>query len=125
MESTTDTTRKLILALEGVAIVTALVLILVDYKLKNDLVDLYKKMEAALADGRQIFGPQFAPGIDTSSLRASPMVRPTSPVETGAGGEADNRNGKAGPASRRGTPANRKGRNRDITIPEPDKPLRS
>lgn len=125
METTTDKTRRLILALEGVAIVTALVLILVDYKLKNDLVDLYKKMEAALADGRAIFGPEFAPGIDTSSLRASAMVRPDSPVETGAGNKASSRNGAAKPATRRGTSPVGQGRDRDNPVPESDKPLRS
>lgn len=121
MEPTTDTTRRLILALEGVAIVTALILILVDYKLKNDLVELYKKMEAALIDGRQIFGPDFAPGIDPSALRGGDMVRATPPMETGPADKQDHANGQGKPAARKRTSPVSQRRDRDSPVPKPDK----
>lgn len=117
----TDKTRKLVLALEGIAIVTALILILVDYKLKNDLVELYQKMEAALADGRQIFGPDFAPGIDPSALHRRPVVRPAPTVETATADKPDTQNGQGKPAPRKRAPADSSGRNRDSTVPKPDK----
>lgn len=122
----TDKTRRLILALEGIAILTALVLILVDYKLKNDLVDLYKKMEVALENGRKLMGPEFATDIDTSRLRAGPMVdnaptletpdypSPNFPVEPNGEGP--------GPTAKR-SPAKRSGRNGNQAVPESDKPV--
>jgi hypothetical protein len=121
METTTDTTRKLLLALETVAIVTALILILVDYKLKNDLVELYKKMEAALIDGRQIFGPDFAAGIDPGAIRGGDMVRATPPVEKRPADKPGNANGQAKPAARKRTPPVSQRRDRNSTVPKPDK----
>jgi hypothetical protein len=112
------------LILEAVAIVTALLLILVDYKLKNDLMDLYKKMERALADGRQILGSEFGSGIDTSSLRASPLVRDAAPVETGNDGYTYNANSKPEPSGRKTEPK-RTRRDGYTEIPKPDKQVGS
>lgn len=104
---------------------TALVLILVDYKLKNDLVDLYKKMEKALADGQRILGTDFGSGIDIGGVRSGNMVRPTAPMETPTVPNLANPNGKPPAATGKPNPANRARRNRDNAISEPDKPLRS
>ena len=125
METTTDKTRRLILALEGIAIVTALVLILVDYKLKNDLVDLYKKMEKALADGQRILSADFGAGIDLGSVRSGNMVRTATPMETTTVSDLGDSNGKPPAATGKPNPANRARRDRNNPVPKPDKPLRS
>lgn len=117
---TTDKTRKLVLILEGVAIVTALVLILVDYKLKNDLMDLYRKMEKALENGRKILGPEFGAGIDTGRLPTRAMARDAATVETrnpfGTAVEYD----QPETATGNGAPK-RQGRNGYTEVPKPDK----
>lgn len=119
-----DKTRKLIVILEGIAIVTALVLILVDYKLKNDLVDLYKKMERALADGQKLFGPEFASDIDIASLRTGDMVGNAATVETANGSGPPIGMGQSSPAeTARRTPAKRNRGNRNPPVPEPDKQM--
>jgi hypothetical protein len=107
------------LILEAIAITTALILILVDYKLKNDLVALYKKMEVALDDGRKLFGESFGAGIDTSGLQRSPVVDNTAWLETPIVRDTPAGNGQAARDSK--PSAKRSGRNRDTQISEPDK----
>lgn len=112
--------------LEGLAIVTALVLILVDYKLKNDLVDLFKRMEAALEDGRKLLGPQFAANVDLDSVRPGNMVGNASPVETSASNGSAEGLGlthKTAPPKRETTVRAR--RTRGTPVPRPDNPVGS
>ncbi len=92
-----DKSRRLLLALEGLALLVATVLILVDYKLKNDLVDLYKKMEGTLERGRQFMGQDTISVADTADVRSGNMVDDGPLLETPA-----NRNESNGssPASR-------------------------
>jgi len=120
----TDKTRKLILALEGVAIITALVLILVDYKLKNDLIDLYRKMERALADGQKILGSEFGSNIDIGGLRAGLLVDNAPTVEAANGTGPTGIVGQNGQAktARRATPK-RSGRVGNPPFSESDKPV--
>lgn len=113
--------QRLLLALEGLALITAALLILIDYKLKNDLVVLFGKLEGALEDGRKLFGPEFGSGVDIAGVRTGDMASVHAPVEKAAA------NGTAAPARRRGaakagsgTAANRSGGNRSAPVPGPD-----
>jgi hypothetical protein len=124
METNSAKTARLVLILEAIAITTALILILVDYKLKNDLVVLYKKMEAALENGRKLFGESFGAGIDTSGLQHGPMVDNSTWLETPIVRNPDNANGQAAAADYK-PPANRNRGNRNPQVPKPDKPVGS
>jgi hypothetical protein len=119
METNSAKTARLVLILEAIAITTALILILVDYKLKNDLVALYKKMEVALEDGRKLFGESFGAGIDTSSLQRGSVVDDTAWLETPIVRDTPAGNGQAARDSK--PPAQRSGRNRNTQVPKPDK----
>lgn len=113
-----DKTRKLVLILEGIAIITATVLILVDYKLKNDLMDLYVKMERALKNGETI----YSAGIDPGLLRPGNMVRDAATVETRAANGTIHADSKPGPRGKRPSPERNRG-NGNTTIPKPDNPV--
>lgn len=119
MPDTSKTTR-LVLILEGVALATALVLILVDYKLKNDLIALYRKMEGAISEAREYLGENFGAGIDTSGLPGGTLVRDGTPVETAASPSVAEGNGKA-PRARKSQAANRGRGNRTSPVQEPSK----
>jgi len=119
----TSKTQRLVLILEGLALVTALILILVDYKLKNDLVALYQKMEQTLEDGKQIFGENASNALDSMRLPSRAMVGDDASVETSDSPVMDNPNGQS-PANKR-TPSNRRGRAGGTEIPKSDKPLGS
>ena len=118
----TSKTNRLVLILEGVALLTALVLILVDYKLKNDLVALYRKMETSIAEARQYLGENFGAGIDTGNLPGSSLVRDATPVETAAHTNPGEANGKAPRAPKTAAPVSSRGK-RSQTLSEPDKPV--
>jgi hypothetical protein len=115
----TGKTQRLILALETLAILTAAVLILVDYKLKNDLVDLYRKMEATLKHGESLFGENAATPLDSMRVRPGSLVDNRATVETGPGDNVAAQNGQ--PKTRRAQPANRDRRTRDKAVSDPDK----
>ena len=122
METNSAKTARLVLILEAIAITTALILILVDYKLKNDLVTLYKKMEVALENGRKLLGESFGSGIDTSGLQRSSVVDDTTWLETPVVRKQSNADDQAANSNR---PANRNGRNRNPQVPKPDKQVGS
>jgi hypothetical protein len=113
--------ERLVLILEGIALLTALILILVDYKLKNDLVELYGKMEVALERGQKLFGENANPGSNSLRVPDSPMVDNVSRLETSDSPSVAGSNGKP---KARGTAATRRsGRAGDKAISRTDKPL--
>lgn len=110
--------RKLVVVLEGIALLTALILILVDYKLKNDLVALYQKMEATLENGKKLFGESYFADFDSSGLRTGSVVDHGSTMEATASASSTNTNGK-NEASARPTPK-RSRRAGGSEVPRPD-----
>jgi hypothetical protein len=118
-----ERTRKLVLILEGLAIGVAVVLILVDYKLKNDLVDLYKKMEGTLERGRQSFGETASTADSPSGVHTGSLVDNVARLETSAYAGASNGDSPAKANSR--TPADRRKRIGDPQIPESGKQMGS
>lgn len=115
--------QRLVLALQGIALVTALVLILVDYKLKNDLVDLYKKMEDALARGQKLFGQNVDTGSDTGDVRSSHLVGAGSGLETPASPSVAEQNGQ--PETNGRASAKRSRRAGDKAVSDADKQVGS
>lgn len=107
------------LILEGLALAVATVLILVDYKLKNDLVELYKKMEGTLADGKQFFSENSPAPVDNAGLRDGPRAGDAARLEKATVASTGNGNGST--AAIGNTPAKRNGRTRNTQIPESDK----
>lgn len=113
--------ERLVLILEGVALITALILILVDYKLKGDLTELYAKMEAALERGQKLFAENSDTGNDPVRLRTGDMVGNVSPLETSASNGVAGQNGQ--PKARRTSAAKRSRGNGNTAVSQPDKPL--
>jgi hypothetical protein len=113
--------QRLIMALEAIALITAAILILVDYKLKNDLVDLYKKMEVALENERLLLGADHSPASGNSAVRAGDLVDYDPPMEASASSGTTGANGKTEPRKR--APANRSRRNGNTAVPDIDKPV--
>ena len=115
--------QRLLLALEGLALITAALLILIDYKLKNDLVVLFGKLEGALEDGRKLFGPEFGSGVDIAGVRAGHLASVPAPVEAstanGAAAQVGSNGKRPGSATKRPT-AKRPGRDGSAPVPGPD-----
>lgn len=111
--------ERLVLILEGIALVTALILILVDYKLKGDLTELYAKMEATLERGQKLFGENASTHLDSVRLRTGDLASDVSPVETSIDNGVAAQNGK--PPTRSASPAKRSGRTGNKAVSDPDK----
>jgi len=117
----TEKLRRLLLALEGLAIATALVLVLVDYKLKNDLVDLFKKLEATIDEGKRYFGESFGAAVDIGAIRSGDLVGTATSMEKTANASpaaSTRQNGKR-PAAKR-TSADRGRGIGSAPVPGPD-----
>jgi hypothetical protein len=113
-----EKTKKLLLILEGLALIVATILILVDYKLKNDLVDLYRKMEGTLERGKEFYSEVDNSLDHLGRVRPSTLVRDGTTLETATANHASNGNGKT--ASSRATSAKRNGRIGNTPLPESD-----
>lgn len=118
-----DKTRKLLLALELVAILTAAILILVDYKLKRDLVELTKNVEGAIEQARQLYS-QESPSADTADnpggLHSSHLVDNAAGMEAPIHLDETSQNGNAKTVQRARTTPKRNGGTRNTTVPRPD-----
>jgi hypothetical protein len=119
-----EKTRRLVLALEGLALVVATVLILVDYKLKNDLVDLYRKMEGSLERGRQFMGQEPISPADTNGVRTGDMASNDASLEAAVAHQSTNGNGSTR-GTNNGTTAKRSGRTGSAPLPKFDNGLGS
>lgn len=115
-----DKARKLVMALETLALVTAAILILVDYKLKQDLMGLYQKLEAALNDAKKYFGEDYFAARDPGGVHTGDLVGNAPTVEEKPSDSQASQNGQPKPPARRRTPANRSGGNRDSAVSGPD-----
>jgi hypothetical protein len=111
-----DKPRRLLLALELVALLVAAVLILVDYKLKQDLLDMFRRIEMDINHAWKLSGKERGGDSDTGWISTGPLVDNDAAMETPAGPGAPAQNGDAGNAHRR-APARRSGRNGDTGIP--------
>jgi hypothetical protein len=115
--------ERLVLILEGIALVTALILILVDYKLKNDLTELYAKMEATLADGQKLFAKDAGTSGDSLRLRSGDLVGNGPTVEKATDTGLAGQNGK--PPTRSASPAKRSRRVGDKAVSDDGKQMGS
>jgi hypothetical protein len=113
-----DKTRKLIIALELVALVTAGILILIDYKLKQDLLKLFERIESAIETGNRLYSqdPDFS--ADTSRVPRGSMVGDNPPMETSASATAHRANGSGKPRASRGKATDSSRGTRDTPIQE-------
>lgn len=115
--------RTLFLTLELTALAVAGLLILIDYKLKRDLLALFIRIEEALANGQEAVAHDTDGSSDTSIVRASDMVAHPAGMEALRGNAANHANGSAAAAA--GSTPNRKrsAGTRSAKVPEPDKPV--
>lgn len=118
-----DKTRKLLMALELLAISVAAVLILIDYKLKRDLLELFARIESAIETGNRIYGTDTDHAGSDNPVPGSFVVGDHSPVETTDVPSTANGHSKAREANGRFTTAHRDGRTGNTPVPDPDKPV--
>lgn len=118
-----DKTRKLLLVMEMLALLVAGILILIDYKLKQDLVALTRNVENALDNARTIISSDSSPGDDTSGLHNSNLVGNASPMEAGSASDKTHANGKAETVRSTRTATKRSGGNRSTQVPRPSDPV--
>lgn len=117
--------QRLLLVLETLALLTAGILILIDYKLKQDLVTLTRNVESALEDARKLFPQDTGAGSDSSDLHTGNLVDNGPPMETGPDTGKSGQNGKTPAIPRTRTPAKRSGGNRNTPVPGLDNPVGS
>lgn len=120
-----DKTRKLIMAIELLALLTAALLILIDYKLKQDLIKLFERIEATIETGQRVYIPDAVFNSNTGSVPDSPVVGDNTTMETPANDKPPRTNGNGRKAAVRGTSANGSRGNRNPAVSEPDKPVGS
>src|SRR5882762_9159526 len=77
-------TRKLMIALELLAIVTAAVLILIDYKLKQDLLKLFERIESAIETANGLHNQDAGLSADTGGIPGGSVVGDYPIMETPA-----------------------------------------
>lgn len=120
-ELTEDKTRRLLLIVEMLAIGTAALLILIDYKIKQDLVALFKQIEAAMTYESRLYSANAGNPDSYSAVFDGSLVGDNSTVETPIADSADKPD-PAGqkPADKRKSPVNRTGA-RGKAIQDPDK----
>jgi hypothetical protein len=124
-ELTGDKTKVYLLIIECLALGTAAVLILIDYKIKQDLVGLFKQVEAAIyhesrihcADTDNYHGDS---GLPDSALVGDNAIMETTDVPVTASASAPGRK----TASRNKTPDSRAG-TRSKKVPDTDKSVGS
>lgn len=73
-ELTEDKTRRLLLIVEALAIGTAALLILIDYKIKQDLVALFRQIEAAMTYESRIYSANAGNPDSYSAVFGGAMV---------------------------------------------------
>jgi hypothetical protein len=94
-----DKTRKLLMTLEYLALVVSILLVLIDYKLKRDLLQLFIQIE------RDLYGKQPEPDSDggnstgPDNLRAGNLVANDTGMETPGVANAPGAAGEPGPGA--------------------------
>lgn len=120
-----DKTQRLVMALELLALIVAAVLILIDYKLKRDLVILFRNIEGTLATSTKLQGNHDNNPGDSDPVSDGSLVGDVSIVEETVDAAPNNGHGQVRDANGRYTSPVRDGRARDTQIPQPDKPVGS
>jgi hypothetical protein len=75
-------TRNLLVMLELLAVTVAGILILIDYKLKRDLVELFARIESAIETGNKLYDTFAANNSSDTNLRDGTVVGDNPPMET-------------------------------------------
>lgn len=120
-----DKTRKLVMVLEAVALVTAGILILIDYKLKQDLLRLFERIESAIETGNRLFPQDASERPNPSRVPTDTVVGDNPRVGTPTNGQSANGSTRSKPRPSRGKATNGSGGTRDSEIPESSKPVGS
>lgn len=118
-----DKTRNLLLALELIAVTVAGILILIDYKLKRDLLELFARIEAAIETGNRLYSQDTDNANGDSSVPGSFVVGDNPTVETPNVPEQSNGHGSQRAANGQYTTAKRNRGTGNTQIPDVDKPV--
>lgn len=99
------------------------ILILIDYKLKRDLVDLFARIEAAIETGNRLYDTDTAHTYSGADIRDSTVVGNNPTVETADVPKQSNPDGENGHKANGYVPTQRSRGTRNKTVPGTDKPV--
>jgi len=120
-----EKTKKLLVTLEVLALVVSLLLILIDYKLKGDLLSLFKRIERDLYGREDSSPPEPPKPAGNAGVRSSDLLDNPAGVEETSSSPLASPNGREEPASSNGsrTATKRSPRARGPAIPDNGKPV--
>lgn len=107
------------------AVSVAAILILIDYKLKRDLVQLFARIESAIETGNRIYGTGTTDTASDPDIRDGFVVGNNPTMETTNVPGKDATGSQNGHPRSRNTTANRNGGTRNTKVPSTDKPMGS
>lgn len=94
------------MSLEILALITAAVLILIDYKLKQDLIKLFERIESGIEAANRLHTQDSRINTDTGNIPSGSMVGDNPGMETAASDAANSPNGASRKTANKRTPAN-------------------
>jgi len=110
--------RGLVIALVYVALVTSALLVLIDYKLKRDLLDMFRHIQEEIDRGQKLYRSPPDRDPDTDGVRTTDLVGNASPVEASNGDKPPS--APRVPEGDRAKATQRGRRTRDQTVFGPD-----
>ncbi len=114
-------TRRLILALEMLALITSGLLVLIDYRLKQDLLKLFQRIEVAIETANRIYPQNPDVSSDTGDISGGSVVGDNPSVETSAPDITRAANGSGRKTANRRTSPNGSGGTRSAPVSQPGK----
>ncbi len=114
-----DKTRRLLVALELLALVVSALLILVDYKLKQDLLKLFERIESTLETGNGLHPQNPDDRAGAGRVPGRGLVGDMPGVETSANASPPSANGSGKARASRGKAADGDGRTRGAEVSKP------
>lgn len=118
-------TRNLVLTLELVALVVGIILVLIDYKLKQDLVKLFERIEGSIATASGVHRQDAGIRTDPGSVPSDTVVADNPRVETPTADSPVGATRAKRNAANRGGSANGSGRIGNKTIQDASKSVGS
>jgi hypothetical protein len=118
-------TRKLMITLELLALITAAVLILIDYKLKQDLLRLFGRIETAIETANRLHSQDADVSNDTGDIPDSSLVGADPTVEAATGNTKAGTGGPVRKTANQRTAANGNGRTRSAPLSDAGKSVGS
>lgn len=119
----TDKMRKLLLTLELIALIVSAILILIDYRLKKDVLQLFMKVERKIDQAIPLLSPAGDIASHPVDVLPGNLVANDAGMETANGHHPASAAGGTEPGPGASEPAKRARGTRNTGVPKPDKPV--